>query len=460
VQRVLDPEDKEKQCDLLLDLCDALLLVPDTGRVLETEAPAAFSLAESLGDGSRAVRACMAATGAITYSQTNWATPEMDRWVERADRYAQPGTVERALADGFLGLMKFAAGDFRSGIDLITQALDLARRLGAPEVLPLATYLLVFRSAPQHTAENLRLVEELWEGQHIGKKAWSGMMPAHFLCETLLSSGQRRRVEESYGELRTLAKRTGIINLELLSASHDLHLVVMDGRLEEAMDMTENIQTRSEEVGLAGATVVGALLCDTRARIYLGAPLEALESGIRSMGGSMFSGLSLVLAHLGRQEEASEILEREVVRRPGIGTAEDETVADFDVLYLEAALLIGHRQVAELLLNRLSGSGYWTTGSCIPTCTIRHLGGAAALLGRYDEARQHYQEAIKVCTEMPFRPELALTRLQLAELLLEHYPDEKAEAMEHLDFAIKEFREMKMQPSLERALRHKEIMGA
>jgi hypothetical protein len=29
-----------------------------------------------------------------------------------------------------------------------------------------------------------------------------------------------------------------------------------------------------------------------------------------------------------------------------------------------------------------------------------------------------------------------------------------------LDIAIDEFREMKMQPSLERALRHKEILGA
>jgi tetratricopeptide (TPR) repeat protein len=85
---------------------------------------------------------------------------------------------------------------------------------------------------------------------------------------------------------------------------------------------------------------------------------------------------------------------------------------------------------------------------------------AAALLERYDEARKYYQEAIKVCTEMRFRPELALTRLQLAELLLEHYPKERAEALEHLDFAIKESREMKMQPSLERALRHKDILKA
>ena len=51
-------------------------------------------------------------------------------------------------------------------------------------------------------------------------------------------------------------------------------------------------------------------------------------------------------------------------------------------------------------------------------------------------------------------------RLQLTELLLEHYPYEKKETMEHLDFAIKEFQEMKMKPSLERALRHKNILKA
>ena len=61
---------------------------------------------------------------------------------------------------------------------------------------------------------------------------------------------------------------------------------------------------------------------------------------------------------------------------------------------------------------------------------------------------------------MRFCPEVALTQLQLAELLLEHYPDEKSEALKHLDFAINEFREMKMKPSLERALRRKEILGA
>jgi hypothetical protein len=106
------------------------------------------------------------------------------------------------------------------------------------------------------------------------------------------------------------------------------------------------------------------------------------------------------------------------------------------------------------------GSKIITGGLLTPTCLGRHLRAAAALLGGPHEARKHYQEAIKVCTEMRFRPELALTRLRLAELLLEHYPKKLAEALEHLSFAITEFRDMKMQPSLERALKHKEILGA
>jgi len=92
------------------------------------------------------------------------------------------------------------------------------------------------------------------------------------------------------------------------------------------------------------------------------------------------------------------------------------------------------------------------------TCPSRHLGAAAAFLGRPEEARAYYQEALDMATRLRFRPEIALTRLQLAELLLAHFPDEKAEALEHLDFAIEEFREMKMQPSFERALKDREAL--
>jgi non-specific serine/threonine protein kinase len=58
-----------------------------------------------------------------------------------------------------------------------------------------------------------------------------------------------------------------------------------------------------------------------------------------------------------------------------------------------------------------------------------------------------------VASKIRFRPELALTHLRLAQLLLQG-PETVAwsEALEHLDAAIPELLDMHMQPGLERGL--------
>ncbi len=66
---------------------------------------------------------------------------------------------------------------------------------------------------------------------------------------------------------------------------------------------------------------------------------------------------------------------------------------------------------------------------------------SVALLGRPEEARAYYEEAIGTATVLRCRPEIARTRLELAELLLAHYPNQKAKAREHLNFPIGEFKE-------------------
>jgi tetratricopeptide (TPR) repeat protein/ribosomal protein L40E len=422
VQKVLNPEDKAKRCDLLLALGDALLEVPDTRRMIESEAPAAFSLAESIGDSSRAVGACNMALSALTYEQgiMAWVTPQAGQWVERADRYARPDTAERALVDAILGAVKYSEGDIRSGNRLMNQSIDLAHRTGDRYALLWgASAFFLLCSAPQHTEQRMRLAEELWASSHVRLNA-SQLIPL-FIGDVFLVMGQRQRAEEVWGELRVWATRTRNITLELPSAGMDAVLTLMDGRLEDAMDMAESIRTRGREAGIEGLSNLFSIISGIRAQVYLGASLEARERELPHGSLIAMQELCLVQAHLGRKEEVSEILDKYVVSRPGIGTVEDETRSWVDTLYLEASVLVTHRQAAELLLNRLSGIRLCTTGYSFPTCIARHLGGAAALLERYDEARQYYQEAIKVCTEIRFRPELALTRLQLAELLLEHY---------------------------------------
>jgi hypothetical protein len=79
---------------------------------------------------------------------------------------------------------------------------------------------------------------------------------------------------------------------------------------------------------------------------------------------------------------------------------------------------------------------------------------------RVRDRAQNAGQALEVAGGIRFRPEVALTRLQLAELLLEGTPEERTVASQHLDFAIEELRAMKMQLYLERALRHKGLLHA
>jgi tetratricopeptide (TPR) repeat protein len=467
VQEVLDFEDKAKRCDLLLALSDVLILAGEHQRVVNTEAPQALSLAEAIADNRRASRACLRAmVGLTVYGSALMASPEAAQWAARADRYAEPETVERVWADATLGILKWSGvTPSPDRVALLSRALNLARRLGDPDTYWLAAgFWLVAIEAPQHDEERLRLVEELAEQSRHGVGFLLFGWMAWAIGHTFLAVGQRRRAEDIMTEMKTLADRSAQPNLLIMSMVDDALLAIWDGRLEEAVAIRRHAVARAEQLGIKEfAAMWGSWLL--RARVCLGDAGRALELNLQAARNGPLNIATQVLilfclAHLGRHAEVAEMLERMVVARPGIGSDEDETSVSQDIISLEAAVLAGHRQAAELLLHRLSGCGSKTSWLWLPTCTGRHLGAAAAFLGRPDEARKYYQKAIKDCAEMKFRPELALTRLQLAELLLEHYPKERAEALEHLDFAIAEFRDMKMQPSLERALRHKDILKA
>ena len=96
----------------------------------------------------------------------------------------------------------------------------------------------------------------------------------------------------------------------------------------------------------------------------------------------------------------------------------------------------------------------------MPTCIASRVGDAQLILDDEAAALKTYHDGLDLARRVRFRPEVALTRLHIAELLLDHYPDERDAAVEHLDFAIAEFQDMKMQPALERALRHRGLLKA
>jgi hypothetical protein len=142
-----------------------------------------------------------------------------------------------------------------------------------------------------------------------------------------------------------------------------------------------------------------------------------------------------------------------------VGSNEDESAISILYALLLASVLTRDRETAEALVPRFAAMA----GELRSVCWMavgRLLGDAAVLLDKPDEARGFYDQAVEVCSVVRHRPELALTRAHLAELLLDHYPNEHDTAIEHLDFAIAELRDMKMQPALERALGRRGLLKA
>jgi hypothetical protein len=466
VQEVLDPEEKLKRCDLFLALGWARFYNHEYRHIMDNEAPAALASAEGIGDAGRACQACLLASFAISGlgAGLSYGTAEAIRWVEAFDHYASPNTIERAWADQALGGRKVAASDIAGAWPLFRESALLARKLGDASAFANCggDYLWFCPPTAEYVEEGRQIASEMrqvWNRADPFSMAY-GMecVGSFFFC-----LGERRQGEETHREEMDSARLARMPASQYLFQYLHAFYHMVDGQLEEAAECHADVLRLGAEMGAPQLAAVFASFFGPRLGGYLGwgrEKLRRLDEWGQAFGLSVPPDIrAYYLVCGGEKEEAATIL-GEVADHYAAEPKRTRHHFGTLVLLLETAVLAKHTRAAEILFNLLVGAAYKTTGLSNPTCVARHLGGAAALLGRYEEAREHYGEAMKVCTEMRFRPELALTRLQLAELVLEHYPKERARALEHLDFAVSEFRDMKMRPWLERALRHKEILKA
>ena len=156
-------------------------------------------------------------------------------------------------------------------------------------------------------------------------------------------------------------------------------------------------------------------------------------------------------AAAGLMDEARRETQR-LVAELGISGDQDWTPTATLVYLLATTILTRDMEVLRMLYRRLSAFGDLYSPDAGSTVS-RQLGLAALLLDDPAAARAHLATALDVAARVGDRPETALVRLAIARTLFEHYPDERAEAKEHLDFALSEFQAMKMQPALEEAMR-------
>jgi DNA-binding CsgD family transcriptional regulator len=469
VQDLVDPDDRARRCDLLLALGEALYASGESERVIAWIGPDALAHADALRDRSRASRVChlmlvcLENQGAATSS----AKPEYFAWAERAHQYADPESTEQILANLALANALNARRRLAEARALRLEALALARGRGDAETLFRSAFFVILGGAPQHWAERLSQVEESINWPREGVSAPTLGMLLSYAARLLLADGERARAEDLWRQVGELEERTHVAPLRTELSPRDAVLAILDGHLEEAVALLRRSVELADEsdASLRGrqfalSTLLAPALHLGRADTWLQAfeEFEAL-AGKAAQAVEFNLVRAICLAHLGRVDEARKLVGPQLEQVHATSGDDEANMTPLTWL-LEAAVSIEDQLATRVLIARLASLAHLSIGTGNCTCVARHLGDGAALVGDRAAARAYYLQALEAAGKIRFRPELALTHLRLAELLLQEPADVvRAEALEHLDIAIPELRDMQMQPALERAvaLRNKQI---
>ncbi len=462
-QEVLDPDNKAKRCDLLLALGEALGPAGEPQRAAEQVATEALRLAEFLGDDIRASRACELAVDALHRHGGHYMvlTDIYLNWAESLDRYAAPNSRSRAYADCILASVRRPRGKHGVANALVLRALELARRLDDPEVLFRAAASMMFMGwPPQYQQEQRHMAYEITDRPRHRVRTTTLALVLQRAQTLFLAAGDRARTEQVWRELSELANHTRDVVALLWPLQLEAVRATLSGELESSVEVAARLKSQAIELGIPRAGELSAEWLSFQPLLYLGhEDASPIRERVLAARGAFAVVQILKDAHQGRSAEALMGAQRSLANlRPQAAAGEAGTF--HLATLLEVAVVVGDRETATLAREQLQGLVAIGLHDLVVFNVARQLGGAAALLGDREDAQAEYERALAWATSIQYRPEIALTRLQLAELLLQGTSEEKAQAREHLDFAISEFREMKMKPALERALRHKNVLSA
>jgi class 3 adenylate cyclase len=261
-----------------------------------------------------------------------------------------------------------------------------------------------------------------------------------------LRLGEREEGERLLQRVIEAADRFRDPLVKAWGAVSEMLIAALDGRLETAVERAASLPGETGKL----ATLIAAM----RPFLYLGRAREYIDHyyiPFRDRSVEVPRWSVNYLAAVGETEWAK----RNLAIPAGPWQLSGELNA------LEGAILLGDRPEVESIAAEVEAQKTPTTGMLWLTVPDRHLAAAYAFLGRPEQALEANRAAEAIATRMRFRPEVAIVRLQIAEVLLVHYPADRVNALEHLDFALNEFREMKMAYYIERAVRLKmEAAGA
>ncbi len=452
------PSDDELRAELRLELGSAQTRA---GRheVARSTLEEAAEIARARGDVEWLVRAVLGLSEVAVAGRVN---ESLIRLTEEALQAVGPEeTGRRAALLSALGQELYWVDAQERSAPVVAEAIELARKVGDDRVLASALHRWIFLPfGPESTAERLRTADEM---RDLGEK----------LSDTetvLLSHAYRVREFLELGDVAALDRELLAYEKcaeELRMPHHLWHVpalramrAMIDGDLERAERLAEEARDSGEraEQQLA-AQFYGIQLLQLR---RLQGRTDELIPAVRQLVEDFpaipawRTALASLLATAGADEEARLELERLA--------AGDFAAVPRDLQWLpamslmgESAALIGDREHGALLYEALlpyEGKVIVPGRAAASSGPVgRVLGMLARVLGRLEDAERHLTRAMETSTGMGDRPYLALSRAELAEVLLQRgRRGDRERALELLSESLASAREIGARGIADRAL--------
>jgi DNA-binding CsgD family transcriptional regulator len=292
----------------------------------------------------------------------------------------------------------YLAGDQRSAIAAGDVALSMARAIDDPPSLIAALQALtvVQAEAPPMLAASTELRDV---SMRIGD-SWSAVYATGTMFRVFVQLGRLDQAAEVLKQHRMLADRGRFLVFQFMADVYDALLALAYGQFDEAEQAAE----RAHALGYASDTVHDAgvyglqmfAIRREQGRLAEVLPLMRAVSGRDDNEPIWRPGLTVLYAELGMIDEARH--ELEALAPGGFAVVPRDSVWPGCLTFLaEACIACGDVTHAEFLLKELDHYAGHNLMVAMTICfgpTDRLRGGLAQLLGRLDEADEHFRAAM------------------------------------------------------------------
>ncbi len=446
-----DPIDEAQRCALLLALGEAQRRAGGYLAAQETCLRAA-DIARTLGAIESFVRAGLDLEK-LTY-QVGLPAASAVRLLEEALQALEvkDSPLRAKTLGGLARALQFSDAS-QPAVVYAQQAVAMARRLDDQELLATNLHRMLFVLAgPEHAQQRLACATEILQLAETGKVKEELPEAYYWRAFCLLELGDTSAANaaiDAYALLMEVQQQP--VHIYVLKEFYAMR-ALMQGRFADSERLAQECLATGQRLQTETAAGIFGLQMFTLRREQ--GRLKELEPVVRyfvqqhSVAGSWRPGLALIYSELGRTKEARAEFEH-LAQHDFADIPRDALWMGCMAYLVDVCTFLGDRSHAAILYQLLSPYAGRTVvigqaAACYGALS-RYLGALATTLERWDEAAQHFEDALAMNTRMEAWPWLAHTQYQYAIMLLARdQAGDSEKAKELLKAALATARELGM----------------